>query len=165
MFYFLLPISLSLIFSKASASKETAAPFVKSESQEMQIGYHQQTCAFGSNTPGYSTFESIAERTLTTAGSEKTSLTQIQDSELVRKKKQLEDLSESIACKRAIIAMEQKVRVVREMPEMEAKYDFDSHTENQFVMFIGNLWSCDIQPKKSILKKRSEVVTAQVCSL
>ncbi len=51
-FYFLLPISLSLIFSKASASKETAAPFVKSESQEMQIGYHQQTCAFGSNTPG-----------------------------------------------------------------------------------------------------------------
>uniref|UniRef100_A0A9J8CZD9 Si:dkeyp-121d4.3 n=1 Tax=Cyprinus carpio carpio TaxID=630221 RepID=A0A9J8CZD9_CYPCA len=151
--------------SQASASKETAAPFVKSESQEMQIGYHQQTCAFGSNTPGYSTFESIAERTLTTAGSEKTSLTQIQDSELVRKKKQLEDLSESIARKRAIIALEQKVKVVREMPEMEAEYEFDSYTEDRFVMSKGNLWSSeikpDIQPKKSILKKRSEVVTAQ----
>uniref|UniRef100_A0A8C2FN82 Si:dkeyp-121d4.3 n=1 Tax=Cyprinus carpio TaxID=7962 RepID=A0A8C2FN82_CYPCA len=149
--------------SQASASKETAAPFVKSESQEMQIGYHQQTCAFGSNTPGYSTFESIAERTLTTAGSEKTFLTQIQDSELVRKKKQLEDLSESIARKRAIIALEQKVKVVREMPEMEAEYKFDSYTEDRFVMSKGNLWSSeikpDIQPKKSILKKRSEVVT------
>uniref|UniRef100_A0A671L8H1 Si:dkeyp-121d4.3 n=1 Tax=Sinocyclocheilus anshuiensis TaxID=1608454 RepID=A0A671L8H1_9TELE len=144
--------------SQASASKETAAPFVKSESQEMQIGYHQQTCAFGSNTPGYSTFESIAERTLTTAGSEKTSLTQIQDPKLVRKKKQLEDLSESIARKRAIIALEQKV-------EMEAEYKFDSHTEDQFVMSKGNLWSSeikpDIQPKKSILKKRSEIVTSQ----
>ncbi|RXN20619.1 zinc finger protein 318-like [Labeo rohita] len=66
--------------SQASASKETAASFIKSENQEMQIGYHQQTCAFGSNTPGYSTFESIAERT--TAGSDKTSLAQIHDPEL-----------------------------------------------------------------------------------
>uniref|UniRef100_A0A672N9B3 Uncharacterized LOC107564218 n=1 Tax=Sinocyclocheilus grahami TaxID=75366 RepID=A0A672N9B3_SINGR len=151
--------------SQASASKETAAPFVKSESQEMQIGYHHQTCAFGSNTPGYSTFKCIAERTLTTAGSEKTSLTQIQDPKLVRKKKQLEDLSESIARKRAIIALEQKVKVVRGMPEMEAEYKFDSHTEDQFVMSKGNLWSSeikpDIQPKKSILKKRSEIVTSQ----
>ncbi len=83
-FYFLTFTLLSLIFSKASPSMETAAPFVKSESQEMQIGYHQQT--FASNTPGYSTFESIAERTLTTAGSERASLTQIKDSELVRKR-------------------------------------------------------------------------------
>ncbi len=146
---------------------ETAAPFVKSESQEMQIGYHQQ--AFGSNTPGYSTFESIAERTLTTAGSERASLTQIKDSELVRKKKQLKDLSESIARKRAIVAMEQKVKVVREMPEMEAEYEFDSHTEDQFVMSKGNLWGSemkpDIQPKKSILKKHSDILTSQVCSL
>ncbi|XP_058651384.1 uncharacterized protein si:dkeyp-121d4.3 isoform X2 [Onychostoma macrolepis] len=151
--------------SQASASKETAAPFVKRESQEMQIGYHQQTSAFGSNTTGYSTYESIAERTLTTAGSEKTSLTQIQELELVRKKKQLKDLSESIARKRAIIALEQKVKVVREMPEMEAEYEFDSHTEDQFVMSKGNLWSSeikpDIQPKKSILKKRSEILTSQ----
>ncbi|KAK2896415.1 hypothetical protein Q8A67_010903 [Cirrhinus molitorella] len=142
--------------SQASASKETAASFVKSESQEMQIGYHQQTCAFGSNTPEYSTFESIAE---------KTSLAQIQDSELVRKKKQLEDLSESIARKRAIIALEQKVKVVRELPEMEAEYEFDPHTEDQFVMSKGNLWSSeikpDIQPKKSILKKRSEILNSQ----
>ncbi|XP_052428926.1 uncharacterized protein si:dkeyp-121d4.3 [Carassius gibelio] len=149
--------------SQASANKETAAPFVKNESQEMQIGYHQKTCAFGSNTPSYSTFESIAERT--TAGSEKTSLSQIQDSELVRKKKQLEDLSESIARKRAIIALEQKVKVVREMHEMEEEYEFDSHTEDRFVMSKGNLWSSeikpDIQPKKSILKKRSEIVASQ----
>ncbi|XP_073690348.1 uncharacterized protein [Garra rufa] len=140
--------------SQASASKETAAPFVKSESQEMQIGYHQQT--YGSKKPGYSTFESIAE---------KTSLDQIQDPELVRKKKQLEDLSESIARKRAIIALEQKVKVVRELPEMEAEYEFDPHTEDQFVMSKGNLWSSemkpDIQPKKSILKKRSEILTSQ----
>lgn len=87
----------------------------------------------------------------------------------MRKKKQLEDLSESIARKRAIIALEQKVKVVREMPEMEAEYEFDSHTEDQFVMSKGNLWSSeikpDIQPKKSILKKRSEILTSQVCSL
>ncbi len=36
--------------------------------------------------------------------------------------------------------MEQKVEVVREMPEMEAEYEFDSHTEDQFVMSKGNLW-------------------------
>lgn len=135
----------------------------------MQIGYPQQTNDFDSNTPGYSEFESTADRTLTTARSEKTSSTQIQDPELVSKKKQLEDLSESIARKRAIIALEQKVKVVREMPEMEAEYEFDSYTEDRFVMSKGNLWSSeikpDIQPKKSILKKRSEVVTAQVCSL
>ncbi|XP_016298678.1 uncharacterized protein LOC107655626 [Sinocyclocheilus anshuiensis] len=144
--------------SQASTSKETAAFFVKSPSQKMQIGYPQQTCAFGSNTPGYSTFESTAERTLTTA-----SLTQIQDPEFVRKKKQLEDLSESIARKRTITAIEQKVKVVREMPEMEAEYEFDSHTENQFVMSKGNLWSCEIKPaiqlKKSILKKRSGILS------
>ncbi|KAI2657555.1 Cold shock domain-containing protein E1 [Labeo rohita] len=149
--------------SQASASKETAASFIKSENQEMQIGYHQQTCAFGSNTPGYSTFESIAERT--TAGSDKTSLAQIHDPELVRKKKQLEDLSESIARKRAIIAMEQKVKVVRDLPEMEAEYEFDPHTEDQFVMPKANLWSSEIkpevQPKKSILKKRSDILTSQ----
>ncbi|XP_043111777.1 uncharacterized protein LOC122356783 [Puntigrus tetrazona] len=133
--------------SQASASKEVAAPFVKSESQEMQIGYHQQ--AFGS--PGYSTFESIAERTLTTSGSDKTTVTLSQDLELVRQKKQLEDLSESVARKKALIALEQKVKVVQEMPEMEAEHKFDSHTEDQFVMTKGNLWSSvikpDIQPK------------------
>uniref|UniRef100_A0A8C1YND6 Si:dkeyp-121d4.3 n=1 Tax=Cyprinus carpio TaxID=7962 RepID=A0A8C1YND6_CYPCA len=145
--------------SQASTSKETAAFFVRS--QKMQIGYPQQTNDFDSNTPGYSAFESTADRTLTTARSEKTSSTQIQDPELVSKKKQLEDLSESIARKRAIIALEQKVRVVREMPEMEAEYEFDSHTENQFVMSKGNLWSCDIQPKKSVLKKHSEILMSQ----
>ncbi|XP_016099202.1 uncharacterized protein [Sinocyclocheilus grahami] len=149
--------------SQASTSKETAAFFVKSQSQKMQIGYPQQTCAFGSNTPGCSTFESTAERTLTTA-----SLTPIQDPEFVRKKKQIEDLSESIARKKAITAIEQKVKVVREMPEMETEYKFDSHTENQFVMSKGNLWSCEIKPtiqlKKSILKKCSGILS-QVCSL
>uniref|UniRef100_A0A672L9S3 Uncharacterized LOC107559768 n=1 Tax=Sinocyclocheilus grahami TaxID=75366 RepID=A0A672L9S3_SINGR len=144
--------------SQASTSKETAAFFVKSQSQKMQIGYPQQTCAFGSNTPGCSTFESTAERTLTTA-----SLTPIQDPEFVRKKKQIEDLSESIARKKAITAIEQKVKVVREMPEMETEYKFDSHTENQFVMSKGNLWSCEIKPtiqlKKSILKKCSGILS------
>ncbi len=93
--------------------------------------------------PGYSTFESIAERTLTTAGSEKDISNSDSGSRIGEKKKQLEDLSESIARKRAIIALEQKVKVVREMPEMEAEYEFDSHTEDQFVMSKGNLWSSE----------------------
>lgn len=131
----------------------------------MKIGYHQQTSAFGSNTPGCSTFESNSERTLTTAWSEKI---QIEDPELIRKKKQLEELSESIARKRAIYALEQKVKV-REAPEMEAEYEFDMNADDKFVMSKGNLWSSqikpDVQPKKSILKKRSENFSSQVCSL
>lgn len=160
---------VSLIFFKASASKETTAPFIKSESQEMDIGYRQQTSAFGSNTPGCSAFESNSERTLNTAWSEKISLPQIEDPELIRKKKQLEELSESIARKRAIFALEQKVKVVQEVPEVEAEYEFDTHTDDKFVMSKGNLWSSeikpDVQPKKSILKKRSEILSSQVCSL
>ncbi|XP_026134989.1 uncharacterized protein LOC113113058 isoform X1 [Carassius auratus] len=144
--------------SQASTSRENAAFFV--ESQKMQIGYPQQTGDFGSD---YSTFESTAERTLTTAGSEKTSLTEIQDPELVRKRKQLEDLSEFIVRKKAMFAMEQKVRAVR---EMEAECEFDSHTENQFIMSKGNSWSSEIkpdfQPKKSILKRHSEIPTSQI---
>ncbi|XP_048061484.1 uncharacterized protein si:dkeyp-121d4.3 isoform X3 [Megalobrama amblycephala] len=151
--------------SQASASKETTAPFIKSESQEMDIGYRQQTSAFGSNTPGCSTFESNSERTLNTAWSEKISLPQIEDPELIRKKKQLEELSESIARKRAIFALEQKVKVVQEVPEVEAEYEFDTHTDDKFVMSKGNLWSSeikpDVQPKKSILKKRSEIHSSQ----
>lgn len=158
-----------LLFFKASASKETTAPFLKSHSQEMQMGYRQQTSAFGSNTPGCSTFESNSEKTLTSAWPENISSPQVEDLELVRKKKQLDELSESIARKRAIFALEQKVKVGREVPEMEAEYEFESHTDNKFVMSKGNLWSSemkpDVQPKKSILKKRSEILSSQVCSL
>ncbi|XP_067278698.1 uncharacterized protein si:dkeyp-121d4.3 [Pseudorasbora parva] len=142
--------------SQAPASKETTAP-LKSESQEMQMGYRQQTSAFGSNTPGCSTFESNSERTLTTAWSEK-----FHDQELVKKKKRLEELSESIARKRAIFALEQKIKVVQEVPEMKAEYEYDAQT---FLMSKGNLWSSelkpDVQPKKSILKKRSEILSSQ----
>ncbi|XP_077103010.1 uncharacterized protein LOC143753955 isoform X1 [Siphateles boraxobius] len=151
--------------SQASASKETTPPFLKSDRQEMQMGYRQQTSAFGSNTPGCSTFESNSERTLTSAWPEKISLPHFEDPELVRKKKHLEELSESIARKRAIFALEQKAKVGREVPEMEAEYEFESHTDDKLVMSKGNLWSSemkpDVQPKKSILKKRSEILSSQ----
>ncbi|XP_039546495.1 uncharacterized protein si:dkeyp-121d4.3 isoform X2 [Pimephales promelas] len=151
--------------SQASASKETTAPFSKSESQEMQMGYRQQTSAFGSNRPGSSTFESHSERTMSSVWPEKMALPQVEDAELLRKKKQLDELSESIARKRAIFALEQKVKVGREVSETEAEYEFESHTDDKFVMSKGNLWSSemkpDVQPKKSILKKRSEILSSQ----
>ncbi|KAK1791462.1 hypothetical protein P4O66_013480, partial [Electrophorus voltai] len=74
------------------------------------------------------------------------STTEIEDQELVWKKRQLDELSESIARKRAIMAMEQKE-------------DLDITVPNE------NTWRLDIkpdlQPKKSILKKRTEPLTDQ----
>lgn len=134
----------------------------------MQIGYYQQTSAYSSNIPGLSGFETNSERNLTTAGSKKIYLPLIEDQELIRKKIQLDELSETIARKRAIMAMKQKVKVVRDLePEMETEYDLDSDPDDQLVMSKGNLWSSkvkpDIQPKKSILKKHSEILSSQVC--
>lgn len=92
------------------------------------------------------------------------------DQELARKKRQLEELSESIARKRAIIAMEQKAKALSDGSEMKKKYDFVSCSDDlDITMPIKNTWQLDIkpdlQPKKSILKNRSESVTdqPQVC--
>ncbi|XP_051506980.1 uncharacterized protein LOC127413691 isoform X2 [Myxocyprinus asiaticus] len=148
--------------SQASTSKETAA-FVKSESLDIQMGC--LLSAFDLNVPIYSKFKSDSENSLTTKGSDKILLPQSEDPELVRKKKQLEELSESVARKRAIIAMEQKTKAIRDAPAMEKEYEFDSHSYDQFVMSKENLWSSDIksevQPKKSILKNRSEFLSSQ----
>ncbi|XP_051504485.1 uncharacterized protein si:dkeyp-121d4.3 isoform X2 [Myxocyprinus asiaticus] len=149
--------------SQVSTCKETA--FVKSESLDMQIGCHQRISAFELNASPYSKFESDSKKSLTTEGSENIPLPEFEDPVLVRKKKQLEELSESIARKRAIIAMEQKTKAFRDAPAMEKEYEFDSHSDDQFVMSKENLWSSDIktdvQPKKSILKKRSELLSSQ----
>ncbi|XP_047668405.1 uncharacterized protein si:dkeyp-121d4.3 isoform X3 [Tachysurus fulvidraco] len=88
------------------------------------------------------------------------------DQELARKKRQLEELSESIARKRAIIAMEQKAKALSDGSEMKKKYDFVSRSDDlDITMPIKNTWQLDIkpdlQPKKSILKNRSECVTDQ----
>ncbi|XP_051946477.1 uncharacterized protein LOC127618202 isoform X2 [Xyrauchen texanus] len=147
-----------------ASSKETAA-FVKSESLDIQMGCHRSTSAFDLNSPIFSKFKSDSEKNLTTKESDKMLLPQSEDPELVRKKKQLEELSESIARKRAIIAMEQKTRSIRDAPAMEEEYEFDSHSYDHFVMSKENLWSSDIksdvQPKKSILKNRSEFLSFQ----
>lgn len=151
---------------QASASKEAPAP-VKSENQEMQIGYHQQTSAYSSIIPGLSLFETNSELFETnSAKSEKIYLPLIENEELIRKKMQLDELSETLARKRAIMAMKQKVKVLQDLePEMETEYDVDSDNDDQLVLSKGNLWSSkvkpDIQPKKSILKRQSEVLSSQ----
>ncbi|XP_036429656.1 titin homolog [Colossoma macropomum] len=83
------------------------------------------------------------------------------DQELARKKRQLEELSESIARKRAIVAMEQKAKAVSDEPEIKKEYDFASCSDNLDISAPSkDTWRLDIkpdpQPKKSILKKRSE---------
>ncbi|XP_052006781.1 uncharacterized protein LOC127660521 [Xyrauchen texanus] len=97
--------------SQVSTCKETAS-FVKGESLNMQMGYRQRISAFDLNEPAYSKFESDSKKSLTTEGSEKIRLPEFKDSELVRKKKRLEELSESIGRKIAIIAMEQKPKSI-----------------------------------------------------
>lgn len=90
----------------------------------------------------------------------------VEDPELQRKKKQLDELSESIARKRAIIALEQKSRVITDIPAM--KREFEMHPdldEEQFALPKKNLWNIkpNVQPKKSILKKRTELLSFEVC--
>lgn len=98
------------------------------------------------------------------------STSEIEDQELARKKRQLEELSESIARKRAIIAMEQKAKALNDGSEIHKKYEFAACSEDlDLTVPNRNTWQLDIkpdlQPKKSILKKRSESVTdqPQVC--
>lgn len=87
-----------------------------------------------------------------------------EDQEIARKRKQLEELSECIARKRAIMAMEQKAKALYEESDTEKKYDFSSRSED-VAMTSTHTWQLDmkqdLQPKKSILKKRSEYVTDQ----
>lgn len=98
------------------------------------------------------------------------STSEIEDQELTRKKRQLEELSECIARKRAIMAMEQKAKALCDGSQTRKKYDFSSRSDDlDITMTSKNTWQLDIkpdlQPKKSILKKRSESVTdqSQVC--
>ncbi|KAM9476623.1 uncharacterized protein Hap1MRO34_009671 [Clarias gariepinus] len=88
----------------------------------------------------------------------------IEDQELARKKRQLEELSECIARKRAIMALEQKAKALSDGSEIKKKYDFASCTEDLNIN-MTNSWQLDIkpdlQPKKSILKKQSESIADQ----
>ncbi|XP_046723056.1 uncharacterized protein si:dkeyp-121d4.3 isoform X2 [Silurus meridionalis] len=98
--------------------------------------------------------------------SKQSSTAEIEDLELARKKRQLEELSESIARKRAIIAMEQKAKALSDGSEIKKKYDFGSCSDDlNITMANKNTWQLDIkpdlQPKKSILKKRTETVPDQ----
>ncbi|XP_076831451.1 uncharacterized protein LOC143476923 isoform X2 [Brachyhypopomus gauderio] len=91
---------------------------------------------------------------------------EIEDQELIRKKKQLEELSESIARKRAIMAMEQKGKTICDEPEIKKESTFASCSENLDISLPNeSTWRLDIkpdlQPKKSILKKRPEPLTEQ----
>ncbi|XP_053476726.1 uncharacterized protein si:dkeyp-121d4.3 isoform X3 [Ictalurus furcatus] len=91
---------------------------------------------------------------------------EIEDHELARKKRQLEELSECIARKRAIMAMELKAKTICDGSEIKKKYDFGSCSDDlDITMTNKHIWQFDIkpdlQPKKSILKKRSESVTDQ----
>ncbi|XP_026793067.3 uncharacterized protein si:dkeyp-121d4.3 isoform X2 [Pangasianodon hypophthalmus] len=107
----------------------------------------------------------------TSAGSvpvwiKQSSTPEIEDQELARKKRQLEELSECIARKRAIMAMEQKAKALCDGSEIKKKYDFASCSDDLDITVTNkNTWQLDIkpdlQPKKSILKKRSESATDQ----
>ncbi|XP_062851998.1 uncharacterized protein si:dkeyp-121d4.3 isoform X2 [Trichomycterus rosablanca] len=94
-----------------------------------------------------------------------------EDPELARKKRQLQELNESIARKRAIIAMEQKAKAIKREhgpSSFLSDYDEDTRDENTWNLDVKsentwnldvkseNTWNLDIKPKKSILKKRSE---------
>lgn len=90
-----------------------------------------------------------------------------EDPELARKKRQLQELNESIARKRAIIAMEQKAKVIKkdyDPPSFLTDYDEDPTDESTWDPEIRaeNTRKLDLKPKKSILKKRSED-QPQVC--
>lgn len=95
-------------------------------------------------------------------------LDETEDEEIARKKRQIEELSESIARKRAIAAMEQKVKVISDGPDIKKEYNLCSD-DLEISAPTKNTWQLDIkpdiQPKKSILKKRSEPLAdqPQVC--
>ncbi|XP_028845860.1 uncharacterized protein LOC114796116 [Denticeps clupeoides] len=89
-------------------------------------------------------------------------LNSLVDEELARKKKELEELNELIARRRAIVAMEQK----RRTPLVETKKEFDVDSESEEEM--SKQWvrqtnarrqmgKPELQPIKSILKKRPEM--------
>ncbi|TSK42125.1 Cold shock domain-containing protein E1 [Bagarius yarrelli] len=94
------------------------------------------------------------------------SIPESENQELTRKRRQLEELSESLARKRAITAMEQKAKALCDGSEIKKEYNFAPCSDDMdIIMTNRNIWQLDIkpdlQPKKSILKKRSECVTDQ----
>ncbi|XP_056616050.1 uncharacterized protein si:dkeyp-121d4.3 isoform X3 [Triplophysa dalaica] len=142
---------------QVSASEDTS-PIIKSAGIPFPSLDSQRTTLCDS------TLEDEPQKTLTASGSKKIPLPHIHDPELERKKKQLDELSESIARKRAIIALEQKSRGVQDVSAMKREFKMNPDSE-QSVLPKKNLWSAEIkpniQPKKSILKKRTELLSFQ----
>ncbi|XP_065107457.1 uncharacterized protein [Paramisgurnus dabryanus] len=145
---------------QASTSKETA-PFIQSTGVPFTSIHSQIIGPYDS--PDYSTMERNAEKSLRSEEYKKMPSPQIKDPELIRKKRELDELSESIARKRAIIALEQKNRVVSNAPAVKSKFELEM--DDQFELPQVKLWSSNVkssaQPKKSILKKRSELLISQ----
>ncbi|XP_055026206.2 uncharacterized protein [Misgurnus anguillicaudatus] len=145
---------------QASTSKKTGQ-FVQSTGVPFTSIHSQRFSPFDS--PVYSTMESNAEKSLPSDEYKKMPSPQIKDPELLRKKRELDELSESIARKRAIIALEQKHRVVSNAPAVKSKFELE--IDDQFELPQIKLWSSDVkssaQPKKSILKKRSDLLVPQ----
>ncbi|XP_017546164.1 titin homolog isoform X1 [Pygocentrus nattereri] len=138
-----------LTLSQHQASKRSLSP-------EEPEGYprNSTTSPFACSTPTWVNQSSSPETT---------------DQELARKKRQLEELSESIARKRAIVAMEQKAKTISDEPDIKKEYDFASRSDNLDISAPSkDTWRLDIkpdpQPKKSILKKRSEILPDQLQS-
>ncbi|KAK2852898.1 hypothetical protein Q7C36_008099 [Tachysurus vachellii] len=144
---------------------------LKKYSESLSVLQHQKSERIDSPEEPLGCPESKISSTYMSVGSgpgwiKQSSTPETDDQELARKKRQLEELSESIARKRAIIAMEQKAKALSDGSEMKKKYDFVSCSDDlDITMPIKNTWQLDIkpdlQPKKSILKNRSESVTDQ----
>lgn len=94
--------------------------------------------------------------------------TEAVNDELAKKRKELLELNELIARKKAIIAMEQNTKTpsqFKDALEMDgqlgvATFDYQHKT------CLENLWTPDMKPVRSILKKHSESLTSpqnQVC--
>uniref|UniRef100_A0A3B1J718 Uncharacterized protein n=1 Tax=Astyanax mexicanus TaxID=7994 RepID=A0A3B1J718_ASTMX len=122
--------------------------------------YQHKTCLENTWTPDLKPAKSILKNFFLIFLKE-SPFSEDEDQELQRKKRQLEELSESIARKRAIVAMKQKNRVFSDEPEIKKEHDEDSCSDDlDFSAPVKNTWQPeikpDLQPKKSILKKRSE---------
>ncbi|KAK3573727.1 hypothetical protein QTP86_032085 [Hemibagrus guttatus] len=144
---------------------------LKKHSESLTSSQHQESERGDSPEEPMGYPQTITSNIYMSAGSvpawiKQSSTLEIDDQELARKKRQLEELSESIARKRAIIAMEQKAKALNNGSEINKKNEFASCSEDlDITMTNKNTWQLDIkpdlQPKKSILKKRSESVTDQ----
>lgn len=87
------------------------------------------------------------------------------DDELLRKRKELLDLNELIARKRAIIAMKQNTKSFKGVLEMDREHGFATF-DYQHKTCVESTWVPDMKPAKSILKKHTDPLSQhQVCFL